>query len=83
MKKKLIICFTLFILGLTSVSAQGILDKVGRALDKTDKAANQADRSNKALDKITDFSARKRRIRQKKAKVDKQQLDLPESPSPH
>ncbi|MDF2514795.1 MAG: hypothetical protein K0R59_91 [Sphingobacterium sp.] len=61
MKKKLFICFTLLLFGFTSVNAQGILDKVERALDKTDKAAGQADRGNRTVNKITGLFGKKKK----------------------
>lgn len=46
MKKLLIFCFASMIIGATSVSAQGLLDKIERTLNTADRATNSAERAN-------------------------------------
>ncbi|OOG19674.1 hypothetical protein BWD42_07125 [Sphingobacterium sp. CZ-UAM] len=43
MKKTVIICFASLLFGITTVSAQGILDKIDKAADRVDRASNTAD----------------------------------------
>jgi hypothetical protein len=60
MKKFGIICFAMILFGVASVNAQGILDKIDRALDKADKAGKQADRAGKTSGKLGSFFGKKK-----------------------
>ncbi len=46
--------------GLTSASAQGVLDKIDRSLDKADRASNSTDRASKTGSKILGFFGKKK-----------------------
>ncbi|GGI28525.1 hypothetical protein [Pedobacter mendelii] len=60
MKKTLIICFAFLAIGITSVNAQGILDKIDRSLNKADRATNTADRTNNTAGKIGSLFGKKK-----------------------
>jgi len=60
MKKFGIICFTIMLFGVASVSAQGILDKIDQTINKADRASNTADKAGKTGSKLSKLFGKKK-----------------------
>jgi hypothetical protein len=60
MKKIMIICTSLTLLGFTTTRAQAVLDKIDRATDRADRAGHTADRTKSTGDKILGFFGKKK-----------------------
>lgn len=54
-------CFALMVFGGTSLKAQGVFDKIDKALSKVDKASNAADRTKGTGDKLLGFFSKKKK----------------------
>ncbi|MEH6307351.1 hypothetical protein RYH73_17010 [Olivibacter sp. CPCC 100613] len=59
MKKLIASCIALIFLGLGSLQAQNLFDKVDQALNKVDKASNTADKTKGTSDKVLGFFKKK------------------------
>ncbi len=60
MKKFGIICFAMMLFGIASANAQGVLDKIDRAINKADRAGNAADRAGKTGSKLSNLFGKKK-----------------------
>jgi len=54
-------CLALLLTGSTSLKAQGVFDKIDKALGKVDKASNTADRTKGTGDKLLGFFSKKQK----------------------
>lgn len=61
MKTLLMMCVTLIVFSGTSLKAQGIFDKIDKALSKVDKATNAADKTKGTSDKLFGFLSKKKK----------------------
>lgn len=61
MKTIFMMCFVLLLCGTTSLKAQGVFDKIDKALSKVDKASNTADKTKGTGDKLLGFFSKKKK----------------------
>lgn len=54
-------CLVLLLTGATSLKAQGVFDKIDKALSKVDKASNTADKTKGTGDKLLGFFSKKQK----------------------